>query len=239
MAFIFNLNQMIMKRWTAVRPSNRIFNALMTVQGFTFMLVMLPLLRVPSDGISYAWGQTYFGIQFASRGVNADYFVLFLFLVIFIAVFSSFYWAKNRALFYGMIILWWIHVFGSLLVDLLISGDMIFHGDTLNVHISMLNLVIGLSIISMILIILSIREDLRMTDVQIPWDKRNTQKAILILSPLLLQVIFFAVGEPDGLTDSTAVIITIIQSIVFPVIFIPSKIKNEEVSKLYNDPVTT
>ncbi|MFN1833701.1 ubiquinol cytochrome C oxidoreductase [Balneola sp. MJW-20] len=212
-----------MKKWIAVRKSNGLFNALMLVQGITFMLVMLPLLRVPSDGVTYAWGQTYFGIQLVSRGVSPDYFVLFLFLALFIAAFSSFYWAKNRVFFYGMMFIWWIHVFGSLFVDLLMTGDIVFHGDTLNVHISMMNLVLGLALIAAVLIFFVIRKDQKMQNEHISWNRQNNLKALFILCPIVLQVIFFATGEPDGLTDSIAVIITIIQSIIFPLIFIPSK----------------
>lgn len=191
------------------------------------MLVWLPLLRCLFDGKSYSWGQGYFGFSFRSAGIESDYFILIPFLLLFIAFFYSFYWIKNRTVFYGLMILWWIHTFGNLLFMIIRDGDSTFHGDTLDVHISISMIVIPLSILALLLILAIILKDRKLQEVAISWNRKNTIKALLILGPLPLQAIMYATGEPHGLTDEISVIITILQAFLIPTIFFPSKVKNE------------
>tara|TARA_R110002049_G_scaffold295948_3_gene483762 strand:- start:10448 stop:11092 length:645 start_codon:yes stop_codon:yes gene_type:complete len=214
-----------MKTPIAVRSNNYLFNSLLIFSGITFMLVWLPLLRCLFDGKSYSWGQDYFGLSFSSSGVESDYFVLILFLLFFILFFYSFYWIKNRVIFYALLILWWIHTFGNLLFGLIRDGDSIFQGDTLDVNVSISMILIPLSILALLLIVAIILKDRKKAEVSIPWNKRNTIKALLILGPLPLQAIMYATGEPHGLTDEISVIITILQSFLIPTIFFPSKAK--------------
>lgn len=122
-----------------------------------------------------------------------------------------------------MLAWFWIHNFGNLLFDIIKNGDTEFHGDTLNVHISISMIVIPLSIIAFIWIIAVIIKDKNLPEVNIPWSKSNTKKALIILAPLPIQAILFATGEADGLTDEISVIITIIQSFLIAIIFFPTK----------------
>tara|TARA_R110001583_G_scaffold110917_3_gene259990 strand:+ start:485 stop:1135 length:651 start_codon:yes stop_codon:yes gene_type:complete len=216
-----------MKTPIAVRSNNYLFNSLLIFSGITFMLVWLPLLRCLFDGKSYSWGQDYFGLSFSSSGVESDYFVLILFLLFFILFFYSFYWIKNRVIFYALLILWWIHTFGNLLFGLIKDGDSTFQGDTLDVNISISMILIPLSILALSLIVAIILKDRKKAEVSIPWNKKNTTKALFILGPLPLQAIMYATGEPHGLTDEISVIITILQSFLIPIIFFPSKAKME------------
>ena len=126
--------------------------------------------------------------------------------------------------FYILLILWWLHVFGNQFFIIIREGDIIFHGDTLNVHISILWIVIPLAILATVLIIMVIVRDKKENETAIAWSKVNTRRAILILSPILLQAILFATGEPHGTSDAIGVMITIIQSYIIPIIFIPKKI---------------
>ena len=185
------------------------------------MLTWLPLLRCLFDGASYRWGQDYFGIVLASEGVSADYFALIIFLAFYLCLFISTYWIKNRIVFYLMLIWWWIHSFGSLIFLIIRDGDTFFHGDTMDVHVSLSAVVIPLAIFAAVLIIMAIIKDRKMPDVTIPWGRRNKKWLWFILAPLALQIPLFAFGEPHGLTDEIGVIIAILQSILFPLIFIP------------------
>ena len=212
-----------MKNLIAIRSKNILFNILMFFAAFTFMLVWLPLLRCLFDGNSYQWAQQYYGITLVSKGLSADYLALVFFLIIYMALFSSFYWIKNRVIFYALLIWWWLHVFGNLLFEIIQNGDTQFHGDTLNVHVSLSAIVIPLAIIAAILIFLVIRKDRQTPDTQIKWSKPNTQKALFILGPLPIQAILFATGEPHGITDQIGVLIAIAQSYLFPIIFFPAK----------------
>jgi len=210
-----------MKTPIAVRKSNGLFNSLMIFSGITFMLVLLPLQRCLFDGNSYSWGQQYFGFSFNSTGIEPGYFILIPFLILFLLYFYSFYWIKNRIIFYGMLGWFWVHNFGNLLFDIIKNGDSMFHGDTLNVHISISMIVIPLSVLFLFLIILIIYKDRKLDNVEIAWSKRNNLKALFILGVLPIQALLYATGEPHGLTDEISVIITISQSFLFGIIFIP------------------
>ncbi len=214
-----------MKTPIAVRPNNVLFNFFMILTGITFMLVWLPLLRCLFDGSTYSWGQTYFGFNLYSAGVQADYFMLFPFLMLFVFLYYSFYWVKNRTIFYVLLVLWWIHSLGNFIYDIIKNGDTGFQGETLDVQISISMIVIPLSIIMLLLIIAVIRKDRKLTEVNIPWNKKNNLKAILILGVIPIQAILYATGEAHGLTDEISVIITILQSFLIPIIFFPSKQK--------------
>ncbi len=213
-----------MKTPIAVRESNGLFNSLMILSGITFMLVLLPLQRCLFDGTSYSWGQQYFGVSFNSTGIEPGYFILIPFLIFFIGYFYSFYWIKNRTIFYAFLGLFWVHNFGNLLFDIIKNGDTMFHGDTLDVHVSISWIIIPLSIIFLIWILAIIYKDRKMENVEITWSKRNNLKALVILGVLPIQALLYATGEPHGLTDEISVIITILQSFLFGIIFIPRKL---------------
>ncbi len=219
----------MMKTPIAVRPNNVLFNSLMIFSGLTFMLVWLPLLRCLFDGTSYSWGQQYFGFFVSSTGIEAGYFVLIPFLLLFALYFYSFYWIKNRTIFYVLLIWWWIHNFGNLIFDIIKNGDTEFHGDTLNVHVSISMIVIPLSIVALLWVIAVIIKDKKLDNVAIPWHKSNTNKALVILAPLPFQALLYATGEPHGLTDEISVVITIIQAFLVAIIFFPKKSKSTKV----------
>jgi hypothetical protein len=214
-----------MKTPMAVRRSNLLFNSLMFFSGLTFMLVLLPLIRCLLDGKSYSWGQEYFGMVFNSSGIELDYFILIPFLLLYLVYFYSFYWIKNRTVFYIMLIWFWVHNFGNLLYDIIKNGDTMFRGDTLDVHVSISSIIIPLAIVFLIWITAVIIKDRNMEDVSVPWGNKNKIWLLIVLGSLPIQTLLYATGEPDGLTDEISVFITILQSFLFGLIFIPRKDK--------------
>lgn len=212
-----------MKNWIAVRENNLLFNGLLLFIGLTFMLVWLPLLRCLFDGVTYSWGQWYFGLTLSSAGISADYFMLLPFLLLYLALFYGFYYLKNRKLFYGLLAAWWIHFWGNLLLDMFIHGDTEFHGDTLDVHVSLSAIILPLAALALLLIVAVIRKDQRMEAIQVPRTDSNRLRTWIILAPLPLQAILFMIGEPHGLTDEIAVLITILQALAIPFLFSPGK----------------
>ncbi len=212
-----------MKNLKAIRSYNNLFNWLMLFTGFTFMLVWLPLLRCLFDGSSYQWGQIFWGIQLSSIGLSLDYLFLIFSFGLYLWLYHSFYWQKNRKIFYGLLVWWFLHNFGNLLFDIWKNGDTMFHGDTLGVHVSLSYIVIPLSLIAVVLIYLVIKKDKTKEMVSIPWSSINKRTALIILSPLPIQAILFATGEPHDLGDQIAVIVAIIQAIFFHRIFIPKR----------------
>lgn len=221
-----------MKNWIAVRTNTPLFNVLLFLIGITFMLVWLPLLRCLFDGSTYSWGQWYFGTQFSSAGISADYFILIPFLLLYLALFYSFYYLKNRTVFYGLLVAWWVHFWGNFLLDIFVHGDTMFHGDTLNVHVSLSAIVVPLAVAALLLIVVVIRKDRQMEAVSLPRTNAKQLFTWIILAPLPLQAILFMVGEPHALTDEISVLITIAQSLAMPFIFTPGKVR-ETAADLY------
>ncbi|MEO0570628.1 MAG: ubiquinol cytochrome C oxidoreductase [Bacteroidota bacterium] len=214
-----------MKPIVSSRQRYSLFNILMFSIAFTFPVVWLPFLRCLFDGKSYSWGQTYFGKQLYSEGIAPDYIWLIIFLVFYVFLFYSFYWLGKRIIFYVLLLIWWLHSFGNLWYDIIKNGDTMFHGDTLNVHISLTGVIAPISIVAAVLIIMVILKDRKMPDFGIAWGKRNTFWAFIILGPLVAQIFLFVMGEPHGTTDEIGVVIAILQALLFPLIFLPPQLK--------------
>jgi len=221
-----------MKNFIAYRKTTGLKTFLSVIVSLTFMIVWLPFLRAIFDGSSYHWGTEFFGMGFYGSGVNADFIFIIIQLLFYAALIISFYWVKNRNLFYGLLGLWFINVFGNLLADIMINGDTMFHGDTLNVHLSITWIVVPLSVLALVIIGLVIREDQRMEDVSLEWNHRNRMMMFIILGPVPIQAVLFAIGEPHGITDQIGVIISILQSFLIPMIIRPgnSRVQSTQIA---------
>ncbi len=216
-----------MKNWTAVRIKNWPMVILSLMISFTFITTWLPFLRCLFDGSSYRWGTGYFGMGFSSRGLSADYIFLVVICALYFALFITAYWTKKRWIYYALLIWWWLHSFGNLLYDIIKNGDTMFHGDTLNVHVSLSKIVIPFSVVAIALIVWVILKDRRQVDLQLPWAKANSLMAAIILGPIVLQAALFATGAPDNIGDKIGVLLALVQCFAIPFIFPPLKKKEE------------
>lgn len=203
-----------------VRKRNRNLRILGILGGFTFMIVWLPLLRCMFDGTSYTWGQTYFGVFMHSSGLSFQYLALVLMAAFYVAWFISFHHLQNRRIFYLLSVGWWLHIFGNLYYELITEGDTVFHGDTLNVHVSLAAIMVPLSVAAIWLVVRTILLD-RKVPSQAPfvW---NRGWAFILLSPLPIQAVFFATGPAHNLTDQIAVIVAILQALLISNLFWPA-----------------
>lgn len=210
-----------MQSHTAYRNRNGLITALLFIIAFTFLIVWLPLLRSVLDGDTYEWGLDYFGTFISGAGITLSLIFLLIQLVFYVVLFWSVFRVKNRIVAYVLVVLWWIHIFGNLLREIIVEGDTMFHGETLNVHVSLSMLVIPLSVITGLIIALWMRKDMRSADMSIPWSRRNTNMALIILGPLPIQAVLLYFGEPHATTDEIGVLITILQCMLIPLIFFP------------------
>jgi|GEM_PF-902108 len=210
-----------MESFVAHRSASRLSTWLTLIISLTFLMVWLPLLRSVFDGSSYQWGMNYFGFQLHGAGITPSYLFLIVQLVFYVALFVSMYRVQNRKVYYVLLLLWFVHVFGNLLADIAINGDTTFEGDTLGVSISLFWIVLPLSALALLLIFLAIRADRRASPQSIPWGAKNRKMLWLILGPLPIQAILLASGEPHGLTDQIGVILTIVQCFLLPLVVRP------------------
>lgn len=210
-----------MNTWTAVRLRDMPKTILTFVIGLSFITTWLPFLRSFFDGASYQWALDYFGVLLSGRGLTVDYIFLIIVCGLYFSLFISTYWARQRWIYYLLLAWWWIHFFGNLLYDIVQNGDTMFHGDTMNIHISISSVVIPLSIVALVLITWVILTDRKQPNAQLPWTKRNTLKAAIVLGPLLLLGILLSSGTAHGISDMIGVSIAILQCFVIPFIFSP------------------
>lgn len=212
----------------AARPKHVLVNGLLLFVALSFMLIWLPFLRALFDGQSYSWGMSYFGYVLHGEGLNAHYLFLIVQLIFYALLFTSVYWTKNRPVAFVLLGLWWLQVFGNLLFDIMKNGDTMFHGDTLNVHVSLSSVAVPLGVLALILIAWFIRSDVNGSSAGVQWSKLNTRLALIVFTPLPIQALFFATGEPHGITDQVAVIISILQCFAIPFIIQPFGAKNQQ-----------
>jgi hypothetical protein len=116
---------------------------------------------------------------------------------------------KNRQFYGALLGIWWVNVFGNLIFDIIKNGDAMFHGDTLNVHVSLTTIILPLAAAAMLLIIQVLRTEKE--SVTISWTKKNSTLLNIFLG--MLPILFFLLfsGEPHGITDQIGVIIAIAQ----------------------------
>ena len=212
----------------AQRKNNAVANGLLFLIAFTFLTTWLPFLRALFDGESYVWGTTYFGATFGGSGLSPAYLVLVVQVAFFALLFASIYWLRNRALVPVLLGVWWIHIFGNLLFDIIRNGDTMFHGDTLNVHISLTAIILPLSVLALALIVIVIRGDRSDANTALSWSGRNRIMALLIFGPLPLQAVLFATGNPHGTGDQVAVLISILQCMLIPLVVRPYRLRSSE-----------
>lgn len=208
-----------MKNQPAFRTSNIWTNVLSMFISLTFMIVWLPFIRSLFDGTSYVWGTEYFGLKISGAGVTPSFLFLILQMSLYAFVIFGLYRMKSRKLYGGLLGLWWLNVFGNLLFDILKNGDTLFHGDTLNVHVSISVIVLPLSVIAILLIIMVMRTEKE--ELLIPWTRKNTILLYSFLGMLPILLFLFSTGNPSGTSDQIGVILAIMQCFYIPYIFRP------------------
>jgi len=96
-----------------------------------------------------------------------------------------------------------------------------FHGDTLNVHVSLTSIIIPLAALSLVLIFFVIRKDLSDGETLILWSASNKKLSLIIFGMLPIQGVLFYMGDPHGITDQIGVILSLLQCFLIPVIIHP------------------
>lgn len=205
----------------ATRKSHWVYNLLLFVMAFSFLIVWLPMLRSAFDGESYQWGNSYFGIALSGKGMTLSWLFLFAQFVFYTAVFMAVYWMKNRPITYLLIGLWYLLFFGNMLYEVIGDPDATFRGDTLGVVVPLIYIVIPLALLGLGLVIWMYKLDKNSPESSIPWNQKNTQMAWLILGPLPIQWVLLHFGEHLSSMDQVGVIITIVQCLLIPLIVRP------------------
>jgi hypothetical protein len=208
-----------MKNLIAYRMPNIWTNLLSLFISITFMMAWLPFIRSIFDGKSYVWGISYFGATISGAGLSLSLLFIVAQVGLYAVLIIGLYRMKNRQLYGGLLAVWWINIFGNLIFDIIKNGDTMFHGDTMNVHISLTYIILPLAVGAILFIAMTLRT--QQESVVISWNKKNSTLLYTFLAMLPILLILLSSGEPHGTSDQIGVLIAIAQCFYIPVIFRP------------------
>lgn len=208
-------------------PFFKRLNLLLILTSLTFATSWLPFIRGIADGESYQWGTNFFGKVFYGKGIGGDFYYVALNVFICLLLLYSFYWIKNRIVFYTLLVVWYGSMIGNSFYEVFLGDGYMFHGDTLNVHLDLSFIIIPFMIVMGALVVKVILEDRKYSFIT-KGTKKNKFWAILLLTPIPIQVVLFAMGEPHGITDKIGVIIALLQVALVWTAFKGYDIKEQE-----------
>lgn len=211
-----------MKQLLSYRKPDRWATSLSVLISFSLLMCWLPFFRSMFDGESYSWGVPYFGLQLGGTGLTPSYMFLVAQIGLYLFIILGMYHMRNRKLYHGLLIVWWVNFWGNLLTDILINGDTVFHGDTMNIKLSISMLIIPLSVLAIFLIYMFIRSESRQSlHHPLSWQPLNTILYRVFLVCIPLQFVLLRFGEPHGTTDAMGVVLTIVLAFYLPLVTRP------------------
>lgn len=192
----------------------------------TYLLVFswLPLLRCIFDGDTYRWGTAHFGFSFSAAGLGPDLWLLAVKSIVLVYLL----WGLLRGsdLIHRTVMVLWnlVWTIDAVLAYLRNPDGMMFHGDTLGIHLN-LGLVIPIvtSLFTLLTLIWAVGESKHQETAAKPsWTARN-QRLLTVWALLLpLQFVLLRFGAPHGTTDAFGVLLTIAQCPLLAAAFWPS-----------------
>ena len=194
--------------------------------AYLLVFSWLPLVRCTFDGESYRWGTSHFGASFSAAGIGAD-----LWLPAFKAIVLVYLlWgllrgagAVHRWSLVGWNLAWFVDALLSYRRD---PDAMMFHGDTLGIHLN-LGLVVPAStgLFFALALLWALRESKRSDTAPRPgWTDRNRRLLAGWTLLLPLQFLLLRFGAPHGTTDAIGVLLTIAQCPLLLAAFYPWKV---------------
>lgn len=184
-----------------------------------FLLNWLPFVRGPLDGVTYEWGQTFFGHTLSGSGTGGDYpFVAGMVVLGLTLLFSG--WRGGGPVFQGLALIWsGVMLADSLYGRFVLGQDVTFNGDTLGVSTSVTDIFMAAYGL-MFVLALAWTIGGRPRPVA-PWGVANTAlvATAVLLAPL--QFALLSTGQGRELSDQYGVLITIAQWLLICVAFAP------------------
>ncbi len=190
----------------------RLLTLLLFFTGLTFMTSWLPFLRGIMDGPSYEWGSSFFGLKFSGTGTDGDFYYILINVIVGLLLMYSFYWIRQRWVFYGLLIFWYGSMIGNTFYEVFSGQGFMFHGDTLNIHLNLAYVILPIMILAGYLAGYVIMKDRRIS-FQAAWTRKNNYWLAALLLPIPFQYFLLSGGEPHGQTDQIGVILALLQVI--------------------------
>jgi len=188
----------------------RYLNLLLFFTGLTFMTSWLPFLRGLLDGPSYEWGSSFLGKQFSGSGTGGDYYYVLINVVTGLFLLASFYWIRQRWVFYSLLIVWYGSMIANAFYEVFAGQGYMFHGDTLNIHLNLAYVILPVMVLAGVLAGYVILKD-KGTTFRAIRTKKNSYWLAALLLPIPFQYFLLSGGEPHGLTDQIGVVLALLQ----------------------------
>lgn len=196
------------KRW-----DQRLFTLLWAWLAFRTLLPWLVTYRLTLEGNTYSWGAEYFGRMFHSSGLaRPDFLIVYALLAVSVLILWQLRQHHFRiaapalAAFMGF--------FAANAAYQWLAGEpMMFHGDTLNIHVNLSVPIFAFNVGFFALAVLwwwGVRDVSRGPG---PRPMSRVRRAVLWLciAATPVQVILLMSGEPHALTDEIGVLMTLAQ----------------------------
>jgi len=195
--------------------------------AFLLIFSWLPLVRCVLDGGPYSWGTAHFGFSFSAIGIGPD-----LWLTVFKSIALVYLmWGLLRGsnpIHRALLLLWNVAWFVDGTLDFVRNPEgMMFHGETLGIHLNIGVVIPALTgFYAILTLIWFVRESKRAgTRPRPDWTTYNRRFLATLLLLLPLQFVLLRFGAPHGATDAIGVFLTIGQCLVLPAALYPRACK--------------
>jgi len=201
---------------------DRLLRILLGWTVVTLVFVWLPLVRGAMDGVSYAWGTSYWGRSVGGVGVGGDYWLLVVQMVVGLAILWL-GWRGARPPLHALLLIWHGVLGSSAVYSAVTDPDQYrFRGDTLGIDVAWVGPLLfgGFFLLSLLWVTMDRR---RVGSKSKPaWSRTNASWLGLLLLLLPVQFLLLRFGDVHGPTDQFGVVLTIIQCLLLGRIFRPA-----------------
>lgn len=179
---------------------------------FVGLFSWLPLVRSVFDGESYQWGTTFFSTALGGAGLSGDFWVLVLKTAVALFVLYALL-RRWRPLAAVLVTVWTALLLADNLQSYVLDPEgLVFHGDTLGVHINLTLIAPIVSGAMLVLCLLYWRQSIALG----PKSPRalepvNLKRLAFLAALLPVQFGLLHFGVPHGPTDQAGVILTMLQ----------------------------
>jgi hypothetical protein len=191
----------------------RLFTVLWIWMTIRTIIPWLVTYRLTLEGDGYSWGSSYFGRMFHSSGLaRPDFLVIYILLAL--SLFLMWQLRNQRFRLAAPLLVAFLGFFAADAVYELMAGEpVMFHGDTLGVHlnVSVLFFVLQFGLFAIALAWWYGVRDIDRGPGPQPLTnlKRWLVRLCVVLAPI--QIMLLVAGEPHAMTDEIGVILTILQ----------------------------
>ena len=185
----------------------------------------LPLVRCIFDGDTYRWGTSHFGFNFSAAGIGPDLWLLVVKSAVFFYLLCGLLRGSSMIHRAAMVLWYMAWPIDAVLAYFENPEGLMFHGDTLGIHLNLGRLVpIVTGVFALLTLVWAAGESRAdSTDPAPGWTARNRRLLVVWLALLPIQFVLLRFGAPHGTTDAIGVFITIAQCPLLVAVLYPWK----------------